>query len=1356
MAITIWDNLGQRPLLGDIGDETYIRDNNTFYTYFNAGVGVSYANNFTASSYFSADNVFSTESTFSIDYYSNKSSLSSGGAQFTFLNPLNTSLNDISVNNYTITNSGALSAQITPFESFASDSSSAYFTTNKWAKVNLTDNFDSVGSPFTVEFWAYPWTSPTTTNPPISFSDSNGENSFTLTGSRLTIKNTNFTLGSGILPAKAWSHVALTYDGFNYKLYNNGTEVSINGNTFAVNSQLNKADFDRTTDARFECYAVFPSNNSDGVLWFQGGNSVLYLDNGGTTLRLRTGAYIDETSSNEDTIFLSTTDIPKDDQVHKIAWDFRVNPGRARLWIDGVLKDSDSTVGGGPLYENYWADEEVGGYGLAYSSIVKVLFSSTIYNSEIGGQGGVLASWPYQQFADNGTKLFTFCPSDFYPLSPVDGNIIRRLDLTTPYDLNTATQQNWATTGTSYYYRRPYRDFKGNLRYRDVYTPISGLVLPCYGFFIHPDGGKFWSCYGGTSTIRQFNINSGGFDLSTGVSLDYTASTRVPGEFNISGAPNVVQFHPDLLGVEGKGLTIVGPYQNIMTGYLRNAWDLSNGFSQVVTSWGSAIDDIIPLRNLGISYIRDIKFINNGFTVLILSNATPDSRGRPYRYTGPSVGGRVTIVDLEVAYDLRTKIVSSINYVSINYTDAGQIKFFGPWWRDVLSNDNILLDENSNYFYLPNGRSNYTPPVPGERNGSIYKFNINVLKTIPDTVWPGNIVSDLKYYKSDNYDNVLKNSYMGMGARLSGASGTSPTDIYWGYLKDVKISSFERYTSDFNVDSIGLQADSNTEFLLSAVTTGGDILSVYDNGIIKINNIQDSISYVDQDGVWEHTTILYDGTDLNFYKNSELIATKPATFNSDLNLTNVLIGVGSQFDQGYATLLRSDYYTGYIKDFSILNGNITPEERTTDRVSNEDTLILSGGDVNPLLDKSFRNLTISNVGTAVTSTKFSPFSLERWWVTGLGNLLIDSSYKTSGPGVLLDTIMDSTYDTVLDRMSVVLKLAKYDEEDNEIFWQTDITNTHNQIIKLGYDSDNNLYKIQPYNSGDSAQDDISVNINFVAKLINDSNPVFDFGQGLQNEYVNINVAYNGITTNLGHISNQALLPYILDFKHGDDYDSNQFAFEDHLPPETTTVIIDSADLLLTLGDSFDTAITTSDYRLYSRIDLDWHVSGLINKASLSSTEVIEGSLFTDYDSDFVLTRDRPAPIITLEDTDDSGNSIIWSVTITQPPVPTGSVGPSISLIYTAGSPTYSINPNPLYISPQKTRINFTGTVAGKNPYFAEVDPEEMPESLEIIINYSDYGVFVSDYNVKVAGKLINIGSPKVRYIGSYTFNNFPL
>ena len=65
-------------------------------------------------------------------------------------------------------------------------------------------------------------------------------------------------------------------------------------------------------------------------------------------------------------------------------------------------------------------------------------------------------------------------------------------------------------------------------------------------------------------------------------------------------------------------------------------------------------------------------------------------------------------------------------------------------------------------------------------------------------------------------------------------------------------------------------------------------------------------------------------------------------------------------------------------------------------------------------------------------------------------------------------------------------------------------------------------------------------------------------------------------------------------------------------------------------------------------------------------------------------------------------------------------------------------------------------MAGKNPYFAEVDPEEMPESLEIIINYSDYGIFVSDYNVKVAGKLINIGSPKVKYISSYTFNNFPL
>jgi hypothetical protein len=107
--------------------------------------------------------------------------------------------------------------------------------------------------------------------------------------------------------------------------------------------------------------AILPLSPPDGTLFKLGGNMIcayLGVRDHGATFRVRTGdgglAY---SASSFDTVILDIpiSSLPFDGKPHVITWDFRVTPGRARLWIDNVFRGENFTTGGGGLKSGTWS-----------------------------------------------------------------------------------------------------------------------------------------------------------------------------------------------------------------------------------------------------------------------------------------------------------------------------------------------------------------------------------------------------------------------------------------------------------------------------------------------------------------------------------------------------------------------------------------------------------------------------------------------------------------------------------------------------------------------------------------------------------------------------------------------------------------------------------------------------------------------------------------------------------------------------------------------------------------------------------------------------------------------------------------
>ena len=122
---------------------------------------------------------------------------------------------------------------------------------------------------------------------------------------------------------------------------------------------------ERNQNAVFSADVTFPTSPSDGCLFEWGRNAIgafVGLRDGGTVFRVRAGDGSGISSSNEICAMLDITDFPTDGAAHNVTVDFQINPGRVRLWIDGIFKGESFTVGNGPLESDDWAGGAVGSY----------------------------------------------------------------------------------------------------------------------------------------------------------------------------------------------------------------------------------------------------------------------------------------------------------------------------------------------------------------------------------------------------------------------------------------------------------------------------------------------------------------------------------------------------------------------------------------------------------------------------------------------------------------------------------------------------------------------------------------------------------------------------------------------------------------------------------------------------------------------------------------------------------------------------------------------------------------------------------------------------------------------------------
>lgn len=127
------------------------------------------------------------------------------------------------------------------------------------------------------------------------------------------------------------------------------------GSYIATNSTSTFANDLKSNDATFTCRVTFPNpagqGSSNSVLWASGDQGVgawLGVTANANVLRLRAGngsTAIAETGG-PNTAIIQTSDFPTTGETANVTWDIRVNPGRVRLWIDGVFKGQANTVGG--------------------------------------------------------------------------------------------------------------------------------------------------------------------------------------------------------------------------------------------------------------------------------------------------------------------------------------------------------------------------------------------------------------------------------------------------------------------------------------------------------------------------------------------------------------------------------------------------------------------------------------------------------------------------------------------------------------------------------------------------------------------------------------------------------------------------------------------------------------------------------------------------------------------------------------------------------------------------------------------------------------------------------------------------
>ena len=379
MTLTIYDSVGLLSTFGAVdGDEAIVKASKEFVQFFDLSTVQSYSYELAPGQYLTPSNPLSTVATvdsfgafnndsFTIEFWSNYQTAGDHPIFKAYVDD-NWTFSDISKESNSISiigqpKGGATSPYPRLNASFSLDSHGEYLICD--SAIDSMDLFSS----FTSEVWYNKLHS----NPEKIFAINNKERDvLTLGTDGIIFQDVKYTFASDIVNANAWTHAAITYDGFDFKAFKDGTEiVTIRDPDLEKDSgSLILTDFNIKSDTHFQVKTTF--SNTDKTLFFLGSTvNRLHLrtTNSGANLVLSAG------DINGPVL---TTATPSDNSAHVISWDIQINPGQVRLWIDDSYKGSASIAGSLP--QSRWASEEI--YALTDSSVGTIDKSPSMFSPE--------------------------------------------------------------------------------------------------------------------------------------------------------------------------------------------------------------------------------------------------------------------------------------------------------------------------------------------------------------------------------------------------------------------------------------------------------------------------------------------------------------------------------------------------------------------------------------------------------------------------------------------------------------------------------------------------------------------------------------------------------------------------------------------------------------------------------------------------------------------------------------------------------------------------------------------------------------------------------------------------------------
>ena len=142
---------------------------------------------------------------------------------------------------------------------------------------------------------------------------------------------------------------------------------------------INNNNINRSVDVVFACDITLPGTfNTDGVLFEMGGTGTgagVGLISSGATFIIAAGDGAATSSSTTAAIAQIATSGLTAGESGTLIWEFRINPGRVRVWWKGALIATESTTDGSALESSTWSGTDGGGYGQVDNSLVTVLTS---------------------------------------------------------------------------------------------------------------------------------------------------------------------------------------------------------------------------------------------------------------------------------------------------------------------------------------------------------------------------------------------------------------------------------------------------------------------------------------------------------------------------------------------------------------------------------------------------------------------------------------------------------------------------------------------------------------------------------------------------------------------------------------------------------------------------------------------------------------------------------------------------------------------------------------------------------------------------------------------------------------------